>query len=243
VNAKEVTNGPTNAKATWTCTGFENRVTNKYPVCPAGQRVERIMQFPNCWDGKNTDSANHRTHIVFAKANGQWPERHQGGAAAGVRPGLPVGAQRLGVRGGRLRRPAAQSGDRPRRLGERDDPPSRRTAWSAASTTPEVPSTSLRAAATPAATPAQHRRVAARTGAAPPASPRPGKNQSVTCPDVRAKMSGHPASVQSSVNQDLDQMDNFLNDANNRLQAAGSQATPTSSTTRSSARCRATGSS
>jgi hypothetical protein len=35
-----------------------------------------------------------------------------------------------------------------------------------------------------------------------------------------------PASVQSSVNQDLDQMDNFLTDANNRLQAAGDQATP-----------------
>jgi hypothetical protein len=31
--------------------------------------------------------------------------------------------------------------------------------------------------------------------------------------------------VKSSVTQDLDQMDNFLNDANNRLQAAGSQAT------------------
>jgi hypothetical protein len=51
-------------------------------------------------------------------------------------------------------------------------------------------------------------------------------NQHVTCPDVRGQMPAIPASVKSSVTQDLDQMDNFLTDANNRLQAAGSQATP-----------------
>ncbi|MBB5891430.1 DUF1996 domain-containing protein [Kutzneria kofuensis] len=73
-DAKEVTNGAANAKATWTCTGFENRVTNKYPVCPQGSAVERIMDFPSCWDGKNTDSANHRTHLVFPKNNGQCPK-------------------------------------------------------------------------------------------------------------------------------------------------------------------------
>ncbi|MEQ0560079.1 DUF1996 domain-containing protein [Amycolatopsis sp. NEAU-NG30] len=64
-DAKVSTNGPANARASWTCTGFENRVTEKYPICPEGSKVKRIHTFPSCWDGKNTDSANHRTHIVY----------------------------------------------------------------------------------------------------------------------------------------------------------------------------------
>ncbi|QRP43981.1 DUF1996 domain-containing protein [Amycolatopsis sp. FDAARGOS 1241] len=69
-DAKEGANGPANARASWTCTGFEDRLTDLYPICPAGSKVERIHAFPNCWDGQNIDSANHRTHIVFADANG-----------------------------------------------------------------------------------------------------------------------------------------------------------------------------
>ncbi|WP_225978575.1 DUF1996 domain-containing protein [Gandjariella thermophila] len=72
-NAKAVTQNGKNAKDTWTCTGFEDRLTNKYPLCPQGSKVERIHAFPNCWDGKNTDSADHRSHIVDAQ-NGQCPK-------------------------------------------------------------------------------------------------------------------------------------------------------------------------
>ncbi len=64
-DAKVSTNGLANAKASWTCTGFENRLIDKYPICPQGSKVKRVHTFPSCWDGKNTDSANHRTHIVF----------------------------------------------------------------------------------------------------------------------------------------------------------------------------------
>jgi hypothetical protein len=73
-DAKQSTNGPANAKASWTCTGFEDRLTDLYPVCPQGSKVERIHAFPNCWDGKNTDSENHRTHIVFANQQGKCPQ-------------------------------------------------------------------------------------------------------------------------------------------------------------------------
>lgn len=69
-DAKEAANGPANAKASWTCTGFEDRLTDHYPICPQGSNVERIHAFPNCWDGKDIDSANHRTHIVFSDASG-----------------------------------------------------------------------------------------------------------------------------------------------------------------------------
>ncbi|MDT7607677.1 MAG: hypothetical protein QOG96_2180 [Pseudonocardiales bacterium] len=70
-DAKAKTNGSTNAKAQWTCTGFENRVTDKYPLCPAGSDLVRILEFPSCWDGKNLDSADHRSHVAFPGDDGR----------------------------------------------------------------------------------------------------------------------------------------------------------------------------
>jgi len=70
-DAKSGTNGPANARAQWTCSGFTNRTTTKYPICPRGSMVLRILDFPSCWDGANIDSANHRTHVTFPAANGR----------------------------------------------------------------------------------------------------------------------------------------------------------------------------
>jgi hypothetical protein len=73
-DAKATSRGPANARASWTCTGFADRITEKYPICPPGSDVQRINDFPSCWDGQNTDSANHRTHILFPdKATGACP--------------------------------------------------------------------------------------------------------------------------------------------------------------------------
>ncbi|MCX5245490.1 DUF1996 domain-containing protein [Streptomyces sp. NBC_00201] len=67
-DAKTTTNGLANANAHWSCTGFENKVqlTEQYPICPQGSNVVRTFAFQSCWDGKNIDSANHRTHVAFA---------------------------------------------------------------------------------------------------------------------------------------------------------------------------------
>ncbi|WP_431961976.1 DUF1996 domain-containing protein [Actinacidiphila sp. bgisy160] len=75
-DAKAFTNGTANANAHWSCTGYENRVqlTDKYPLCPRGSRVVRSYAFQNCWDGKNTDSANHRSHVAFARPDGRCPQ-------------------------------------------------------------------------------------------------------------------------------------------------------------------------
>ncbi|MEU7151388.1 DUF1996 domain-containing protein [Streptomyces sp. NPDC045456] len=71
-DAKALTNGTANANASWSCTGFEDRrLRNKYPICPRGSNVVRSLAFPSCWDGRNIDSANHRTHVVFPGRNGQ----------------------------------------------------------------------------------------------------------------------------------------------------------------------------
>ncbi|MGW5746978.1 DUF1996 domain-containing protein [Amycolatopsis sp. NPDC003861] len=72
-DAKVTTNGPKNARASWTCTGFEDRLIDKYPICPSGSKVERIHEFASCWDGKNIDSTNHRDHIVYPDAAGKCP--------------------------------------------------------------------------------------------------------------------------------------------------------------------------
>jgi hypothetical protein len=70
-DAKAFTNGDANANASWSCTGFENRqLKDKYPICPRGSKVVRTFRFQSCWDGQNTDSANHRTHVAFADRNG-----------------------------------------------------------------------------------------------------------------------------------------------------------------------------
>src|SRR4051812_31624032 len=67
-DAKTTTNGPANANAHWSCTGFEDKVqlTEQYPLCPQGSKVVRTFAFQSCWDGRNIDSANHRTHDAFA---------------------------------------------------------------------------------------------------------------------------------------------------------------------------------
>ncbi|NUK05311.1 DUF1996 domain-containing protein [Streptomyces lunaelactis] len=70
-DAKALTNGDANANASWSCTGFEDRqLKDKYPICPEGSQVVRSFKFQSCWDGQNTDSANHRTHVAFADGNG-----------------------------------------------------------------------------------------------------------------------------------------------------------------------------
>ncbi|MFI1995586.1 DUF1996 domain-containing protein [Actinoplanes sp. NPDC020271] len=65
-DAKPTSRGPANARAAWTCSGFGDRLTDKYSICPDGSRVQRVHDFPGCWDGKNLDSANHRSHVAFA---------------------------------------------------------------------------------------------------------------------------------------------------------------------------------
>ncbi|MEU9203066.1 DUF1996 domain-containing protein [Streptomyces sp. NPDC048332] len=73
-DAKAFTNGDANANASWSCTGFEDRqLKDKYPICPEDSQVVRSFAFQSCWDGQNTDSANHRTHVAFARDDGRCP--------------------------------------------------------------------------------------------------------------------------------------------------------------------------
>src|SRR4051794_27463814 len=39
--------------------------------CPAGNRLGAVIEAPQCWDGKNLDSADHRSHVSYA-SYGTW---------------------------------------------------------------------------------------------------------------------------------------------------------------------------
>ncbi|HEX3789610.1 MAG TPA: DUF1996 domain-containing protein [Pseudonocardiaceae bacterium] len=70
---KALTDGGQFAAVHWTCTGHTNQITEQYPICPTGSQVERIFDFPSCWDGRSLDSTNHHTHLMSPAANGECP--------------------------------------------------------------------------------------------------------------------------------------------------------------------------
>jgi hypothetical protein len=72
-DAYAVTNGGARAAAVWSCSGSPERRTLRYVVCPSGEQVLRVFDFPNCWDGRRVDSDNHRQHLVFPRPGGGCP--------------------------------------------------------------------------------------------------------------------------------------------------------------------------
>ena len=65
--------GDANVRAQWGCSGFTDRFTTRYTLCPQGSAPTRTLDFPSCWDGLSTDSPDHRTHVVFPAADGVCP--------------------------------------------------------------------------------------------------------------------------------------------------------------------------
>ncbi|MET0208539.1 MAG: DUF1996 domain-containing protein [Burkholderiaceae bacterium] len=53
------------------CTG---RKSETLPDCPNGE-LRQIVEFPQCWDGVNLDSPDHRSHVVYARGE-QCPKTH-----------------------------------------------------------------------------------------------------------------------------------------------------------------------
>jgi hypothetical protein len=58
---------PTDAVA-WMCQGMENPSPTP-PNCGGGTLVLQI-RFPDCWDGKNLDSPDHRSHMAYTVSGG-----------------------------------------------------------------------------------------------------------------------------------------------------------------------------
>jgi hypothetical protein len=72
-DARNATHDAGLGRPTWTCGSTPQRRTDRYPLCPAGDEVVRVFDFPSCWDGRRTDSQGHRAHLVFPAAGGPCP--------------------------------------------------------------------------------------------------------------------------------------------------------------------------
>jgi len=59
---------------TWGCTNGSTN-TSEIPTCPAGERLKLSLFFPDCWDGVNLDSADHKSHLSY-RTNGLCPNSH-----------------------------------------------------------------------------------------------------------------------------------------------------------------------
>lgn len=57
--------GPQRGIVSWGCVPGENRAT--VPQCTGGTLRLRI-HFPDCWDGRNLDSADHAEHMAYSEA-------------------------------------------------------------------------------------------------------------------------------------------------------------------------------
>ncbi|MDQ6751111.1 MAG: DUF1996 domain-containing protein [Actinomycetota bacterium] len=51
----------------WGC-GSESGIERQQapPVCPAGRSLVGTVRFPDCWDGVNLDSPDHKSHLAYA---------------------------------------------------------------------------------------------------------------------------------------------------------------------------------
>ena len=64
-------------EAYWNCQGT-GAVPGQYPSlaearkhCPVGTQIGAVIKAPDCWDGKNIDSPDHRSHVAYG-SYGDW---------------------------------------------------------------------------------------------------------------------------------------------------------------------------
>ncbi|WP_061296697.1 DUF1996 domain-containing protein [Herbidospora cretacea] len=68
-NAK-ATGADSTSSARWSCLHAGHVGASKNFVnCPAGTKLETYLDFPHCWDGKNLDSADHKSHLSYPQGN------------------------------------------------------------------------------------------------------------------------------------------------------------------------------
>jgi hypothetical protein len=59
----------------WNC-GVQGQTLYNHPIsCKESQKIVLHIFFPNCWDGKHLDSADHRSHMAYSH-NGSCPGSH-----------------------------------------------------------------------------------------------------------------------------------------------------------------------
>ncbi|GAA4181717.1 DUF1996 domain-containing protein [Streptosporangium oxazolinicum] len=65
-NAKATTPNDPTSNARWSCLHAGHVPPSKdFVTCPAGTMMESYLDFPQCWDGRNLDSADHKSHMAY----------------------------------------------------------------------------------------------------------------------------------------------------------------------------------
>jgi hypothetical protein len=70
---------PNAIRAGWWCGNGAKGTT--IPACGNGQELRVELRFPMCWNGRDLDSADHRSHMAYGTGGGGWVTR-QGGCPA-----------------------------------------------------------------------------------------------------------------------------------------------------------------
>lgn len=69
--------GPGDSSARWSCLhAGEVPPSADFVNCPEGSALESYLDFPQCWDGVNLDSGDHKSHMAYPVAGGVCPETH-----------------------------------------------------------------------------------------------------------------------------------------------------------------------
>jgi hypothetical protein len=61
--------------AYWGCSNNYIGHPGSIPACSPGDSVKMTVEFPQCWDGTNLDSADHKSHMAYPQ-NGACPDTH-----------------------------------------------------------------------------------------------------------------------------------------------------------------------
>lgn len=62
--------------AEWSCTEGPSGRYATIPDCPAGSILHLILNFPQCWDGVNLDSYDHKSHMAYGTWGVGCPASH-----------------------------------------------------------------------------------------------------------------------------------------------------------------------
>ena len=65
---------PGQEHAYWSCETYAGH-PNAVPDCPNGEAVIMVVVFPQCWNGKDLDSPDHKAHMAYP-VNGACPASH-----------------------------------------------------------------------------------------------------------------------------------------------------------------------
>jgi hypothetical protein len=60
----------------WKCWDASEMRSNTILSCPQGDFVTMTIDFPQCWDGKNLDSPDHKSHMAYADEGRGCPASH-----------------------------------------------------------------------------------------------------------------------------------------------------------------------